>query len=70
MSPDKDRPFIVKTNDLSVKALGTSFDVKSYTDESGISTVLMTGKVEVCSFRIGRFYCRMRGLYLIGRRES
>ena len=32
VSPDKDRPFIVKTNDLSVKALGTSFDVKSYTD--------------------------------------
>lgn len=50
VSPDKDRPFIVKTNDLSVKALGTSFDVKSYTDESEISTVLMTGKVEVCSF--------------------
>ncbi len=30
VSPDKDRPFIVKTNDLSVKALEQFWDVKSY----------------------------------------
>lgn len=45
--PDKKRPFIVKTNGMSVRALGTSFDVKSYADEQEISAVLMTGKVEV-----------------------
>lgn len=45
--PDKKRPFVVNTNGISVKALGTSFDVKSYEDEAEISTTLMTGKVEV-----------------------
>lgn len=49
VSPDKKRPFIVQTKDLSVKALGTSFNVKSYKDEQQTSTVLMTGKVEVRS---------------------
>lgn len=47
VTPDKDRPFIVETNHLSVEALGTSFDVKSYEEEDHISTVLMTGKVKV-----------------------
>lgn len=46
---DKNRPFIVETRDFSVKALGTSFDVKSYKEDNWASTVLMTGKVEVWS---------------------
>lgn len=49
VAPDKDRPFIVETNDLAVRALGTSFNIKSYEEEKDISTVLMTGKVEVSS---------------------
>lgn len=49
VAPDKNRPFIVETKDISVKALGTSFDVKSYKEDNLISTVLMTGKVEVKS---------------------
>lgn len=47
VAPDKDRPFIVETNEMAVRALGTSFNVKSYDDEKDASTVLMTGKVEV-----------------------
>lgn len=49
VAPDKKRPFIVKTGEVSIKALGTSFNVKSYRDEKRISAVLMTGKVEVQS---------------------
>ena len=49
VTPDKNRPFIVKTNNISVRALGTSFDVKNYEEENHISTVLMTGRVEVSS---------------------
>lgn len=49
VAPDKDRPFIVETDDLLVKALGTSFDVKSYKEDNWASTVLMSGKVEVRS---------------------
>lgn len=47
VTPDKGRPFIVETNDISIKALGTSFNVKSYADENCVFAVLMTGKVEV-----------------------
>ena len=49
VTPDKDRPFIVETDELAVRALGTSFNVKSYEEEKDVSTVLMTGKVEVTS---------------------
>ncbi len=49
VSPDKNRPFIVETGDISVQALGTSFDVKNYKEEANVSTVLMTGKVQVKS---------------------
>lgn len=47
VAPDKDRPFIVEAGPVSVKALGTSFNVKSYGDEEDIQTVLTSGKVEV-----------------------
>lgn len=49
VAPDKDRPFIVEAGNISIKALGTSFNVKSYRNEKSISAVLMTGKVEVQS---------------------
>lgn len=49
VAPDPARPFIVETGALSVKALGTSFDIKSYTDDPLIRAVLMSGKVEVRS---------------------
>lgn len=49
VTQDKDRPFIVQTNEMAVQALGTSFDVKSYPNETQASAVLMTGKVEITS---------------------
>lgn len=47
VKPDAKRPFIVQSGKVSVKALGTSFNVKNYNTEEHISVVLMTGKVEV-----------------------
>jgi len=44
---DAGKPFIVQTKDLSVKVLGTKFNVKAYPDESKITTTLTTGKIEV-----------------------
>jgi transmembrane sensor len=41
------KPFIVKTRHLSVKVLGTKFDVKAYPDDLRTITTLNTGKVEV-----------------------
>lgn len=40
-------PFIVKTSDISVKALGTRFNVKAYPDEKTITTTLEEGKIQV-----------------------
>lgn len=44
---DAARPFIVKASQISVKVLGTRFNVKSYPSEERITTTLTSGKVEV-----------------------
>lgn len=44
---DETRPFIVHTEHLKVKVLGTSFNVKSYPKDEKIETTLVSGKVEV-----------------------
>lgn len=41
------KPFIVKTNNLSVKVLGTKFNVKAYADDNRTITTLNSGKIEV-----------------------
>lgn len=41
------KPFFVKTKDITVKVLGTSFNVKSYPDDNLTETTLVTGKVEI-----------------------
>ncbi|AXT59752.1 DUF4974 domain-containing protein [Aquimarina sp. AD10] len=40
-------PFIVEAENLKIKVLGTSFNVKSYPKDEKIETTLVTGKVEV-----------------------
>jgi len=47
VSKDKNRPFIVKTNGVDVRVLGTSFNVSSYSNEKKILTTLVEGRVEV-----------------------
>ena len=44
---DTTKLFVVKTDKLDVKALGTSFNVKAYPGEENIEMVLVTGKVSV-----------------------
>ena len=39
------RPFMVNTSGVSVKVLGTSFNVRAYQEENAIETVVLTGKV-------------------------
>ena len=41
------KPFIVHTSEMDVKALGTAFDVKAYQDEKVTETSLIRGSVEV-----------------------
>jgi ferric-dicitrate binding protein FerR (iron transport regulator) len=47
VAKDKDRPFIVKTSHISVKALGTEFNVKAYPGDKTIETTLVEGSVKV-----------------------
>lgn len=42
-----DKPFIVKTGKLNVKALGTAFNVLAYSDDDEIETTLVNGKVVI-----------------------
>lgn len=42
-----DKPFIVNTEQLSVKVLGTEFNVKAYPNDEQITTTLTSGRVEV-----------------------
>lgn len=44
---DQSRPFIVKTEQLSVKVIGTKFNVKAYPEDELITTTLTSGKVEI-----------------------
>ncbi|QVY64483.1 FecR family protein [Polaribacter sp. Q13] len=47
VSKDKEHPFIVESNDLNIRVLGTSFNVSSYAENTNISTVLVEGAVRL-----------------------
>ncbi|WP_185731399.1 FecR family protein [Larkinella rosea] len=47
VTKDPARPFFVKSNSLLVKVLGTSFNVKSNSDQSRYEVSVVTGKVSV-----------------------
>lgn len=47
VSPDKKKPFIVKTQDMSVEALGTVFNISSYPDDKKTAASLVEGKIKV-----------------------
>lgn len=44
---DSSRPFIIHTSVIDIKVLGTTFNVKSYKNESETETALISGRVEV-----------------------
>ncbi len=44
---DTRNPFVVKTADITIKVLGTRFNVKSYSDEKTVETTLVSGSIEI-----------------------
>ena len=44
---DKQHPFIVKTNHLKVKVLGTKFNVHAYAEDEKTTTTLESGTVSI-----------------------
>jgi ferric-dicitrate binding protein FerR (iron transport regulator) len=47
VAKNKARPFVITTGDVTIKVLGTSFNVKAYKDENEITVAVKTGKVMV-----------------------
>lgn len=47
VSPDKARPFIVKSKKMDIRVLGTKFNVSAYEASQEASVVLVSGKVNV-----------------------
>ena len=47
VAKDTKRPFIVRTNDIVVEALGTSFNVTSYEEDLSSSSILIEGSIRV-----------------------
>lgn len=50
ITPDKERPFIINTGQISIKVVGTSFNVKSYDEDEWIGVTVSTGIVSVSIF--------------------
>lgn len=44
---NKDLPFVVKTSEIDIIALGTQFNVKAYSEEKTIETTLIEGSVKL-----------------------
>lgn len=44
---DPDHPFVIHTNKINIRVLGTAFNVKSYPEDPTIETSLIRGRIEV-----------------------
>ncbi|MDR1091360.1 MAG: FecR family protein [Prevotella sp.] len=51
VSPNKELPFIIQSDEAQVKVLGTAFNVYAYPNEAFFEVALQTGNVEVTSNR-------------------
>ena len=49
VAKNKEKPFVVKTNDMNVIVTGTEFNVMAYSDENYSATTLVEGSVRVSS---------------------
>lgn len=47
VAKDETRPFFVNTHCISIRVLGTSFNLKSYPEENFIETTLVSGAIEI-----------------------
>jgi transmembrane sensor len=47
VSKNANKPFIVKTDQIDIRVLGTTFNVTAYENEQFVTTVLLEGKVNV-----------------------
>lgn len=55
VSHNPEKPFIVHTEKLKIKALGTIFNVQAYPEDGSISTTLVDGKVAIEQYEANDF---------------
>lgn len=60
--PDKAHPFVVKTKNMDVTALGTAFEVFSFDGDESVETVLLNGRGK----RIAAPYSQLRWFSVVG----
>lgn len=53
VTENKNAPFQVQTNDITINVLGTCFNIKSYDYQPNVETVLLSGKINVFLPSIG-----------------
>ncbi len=49
VAKNKEKPFVVQASDFDIKVLGTTFNVKSYSDEPTAEALLVEGSIEMKS---------------------
>ncbi len=49
VTPDKQRPFIVRTNDIDIQVLGTKFNVQAYASDAQKRIALESGSIKITS---------------------
>ena len=49
VTPNPEKPFIIKTSDMGVKVLGTSFNIRAYPEEKQSQATLAEGSVRIYS---------------------
>ena len=49
VAENHEMPFRVKTEEITLEVLGTSFNVRAYADEGSVSTTLVEGSVQIAS---------------------
>jgi len=62
VAKDETHPFIVNSNQLNVRVLGTKFNVSAYPEDATISTVLVEGSVSLYSSELA--YDSKKAVYL------
>ncbi len=53
VSTNKYKPFVVKTSNIGVQVLGTTFNVKAYDNDPDVSIALIEGSVKLLGYKCG-----------------
>jgi len=64
VAENKQIPFRVKTSDLCITALGTSFNIKAYSEESTVETTLEKGEIRIERINVSKRESKLSSVVL------